>query len=79
MVKKFKPLPLKHVNFQNMHPPSLLKFLATPLCEHDDFFHFALHLNLSGKLDICARAALGFRIFQMRPFELLTQLPTPGL
>ena len=29
----------------------------------DDFLYFALHLNLSGKLDICGRAALDFKIF----------------
>ena len=32
------------------------------ICGRDDLFS-ALHLNLSGKLDIGGRAALGFKIF----------------
>ena len=43
--------------------PLLLNLLATPLYGRDDCFYFVLHLNLSGKLQICRRVALSFKIF----------------
>ena len=44
------------------HAPLFYNF-SQRHCAHEMTFYFALHLNLSGKLDICGRAALGFKIF----------------
>ena len=43
----------------------------------DDIF-FALHLIVGGKLDICERAALGFKFFSNAALRVKSLL-TPGL
>ena len=42
-------------------PPPFLNFSLRHCADVMTFF--AVQLNLSGKLDICGRAALGFKIF----------------
>ena len=48
--------------------PPLLNFSLRHCADVMTFF--AVHLNLSGKLDICRRAALGFKIFSNAAFRV---------